>query len=204
MRIQAPKFVVVRSAVLNAGYQISIAHSSEKGMKTNCPVEVLFDIIRCLGMKLETPMPKNQATLGYVLRSKPPVFIADFKVNPAAQKQRKGIFFPNPEPNWGPKSRAGHLTSGQGDVEGKTAATVGNDQSGAFEKYKSITNQNKRVRKRKQKEMLASTGAGGSSSSSSSNADKVLSAQERGVIHRQRNLEANAIKKKAKSNNIVQ
>lgn len=45
-KMSSPPMVKVRSAILNAGYQVSMAHCMPNSIKTNAPVQVLYDIMR--------------------------------------------------------------------------------------------------------------------------------------------------------------
>ncbi|KAG6398424.1 hypothetical protein SASPL_139884 [Salvia splendens] len=42
-----PSAVMFRSAVINAGYRISGTHACELGLKSNAPMDVVWDIMRC-------------------------------------------------------------------------------------------------------------------------------------------------------------
>ncbi|KAG6543187.1 hypothetical protein Mapa_015437 [Marchantia paleacea] len=115
LKCTPPSAAIFRSAVANAGYRISGSHANPLGLKTDAPMEVLWDIMRC--WVKEHPV-KAQAveTPGSVILSKEPELQANFtKVNAALSKaQAKGVarFLPNPEEYWGPKPRAGrHITN---------------------------------------------------------------------------------------------
>jgi tRNA (guanine26-N2/guanine27-N2)-dimethyltransferase len=41
------KHTQIASAVLHAGYQCSISHTSARALKTDAPMNVIWDIIRC-------------------------------------------------------------------------------------------------------------------------------------------------------------
>lgn len=47
LKCTSPSAVLFRSAVLNAGYRISGTHVNPLGMKTNAPMGVIWDIMRC-------------------------------------------------------------------------------------------------------------------------------------------------------------
>jgi len=114
LKCTPPSATLFRSAVVNAGYQISGSHANPLGLKTDAPMEVLWDIMRC--WVKDHPVKKNSAeTPGKVILSKEPKIEANFKkVQSATSKAlASGVarFLPNPEEFWGPKPRAGrHLT----------------------------------------------------------------------------------------------
>ncbi|KAK6154990.1 hypothetical protein DH2020_009238 [Rehmannia glutinosa] len=85
LKCTSPSAVIFRSAVINAGYRISGSHVNPLGLKTDAPMHVIWDIMRC--------WVKNH-----------PV-----KAQPPDQAKRKKVarFLPNPERYWGPKVRAG-------------------------------------------------------------------------------------------------
>lgn len=47
LKCTSPSAVIFRSAVLNAGYRISGTHASPLGLKTDAPMSVIWDIMRC-------------------------------------------------------------------------------------------------------------------------------------------------------------
>lgn len=47
LKCTSPSAVMFRSAVINAGYRISGSHVSPLGMKTDAPMDVIWDIMRC-------------------------------------------------------------------------------------------------------------------------------------------------------------
>ncbi|XP_075514979.1 LOW QUALITY PROTEIN: tRNA (guanine(26)-N(2))-dimethyltransferase 2-like [Primulina tabacum] len=105
-----PSAVIFHSAAINAGYRISGSHANPLGLKTDAPMNVIWDIMRCWVKKHPVKtQPHDQA--GSVILAKEPVLLANFaravaslgksKVNKVAR------FLPNPERHWGPKLRAG-------------------------------------------------------------------------------------------------
>ncbi|KAG0596587.1 hypothetical protein M758_UG268000 [Ceratodon purpureus] len=115
LKCTPPSATLFRSAVVNAGYRISGSHANPLGLKTDAPMEVLWDIMRC--WVKDHPVKENSGeTPGKVILSKEPEIEANFKkVQSATSKAlASGVarFLPNPEEFWGPKPRAGrHLTS---------------------------------------------------------------------------------------------
>lgn len=47
LKCTSPSAVIFRSAVINAGYRISGTHVNPLGLKTDAPMDVIWDIMRC-------------------------------------------------------------------------------------------------------------------------------------------------------------
>jgi len=47
LKCTSPSAVVFRSAVINAGYRISGTHVNPLGLKSDAPMDVIWDIMRC-------------------------------------------------------------------------------------------------------------------------------------------------------------
>lgn len=47
LKCTSPSAVIFRSAVINAGYRISGTHVCPLGLKTDAPMDVIWDIMRC-------------------------------------------------------------------------------------------------------------------------------------------------------------
>ncbi|KAL9226497.1 hypothetical protein vseg_002304 [Gypsophila vaccaria] len=110
LKCTSPSAVIFRSAVLNAGYRISGTHASPLGLKTDAPMSVIWDIMRCwVKSHPVKPQPADQS--GSVILSKEPELQANFTraVASLSKSQSKKVarFLPNPERYWGPKLRAG-------------------------------------------------------------------------------------------------
>ncbi|KAH6830312.1 hypothetical protein C2S53_007478 [Perilla frutescens var. hirtella] len=110
LKCTSPSAVIFRSAVINAGYQISGSHVNPLGLKTDAPMDVIWDIMRCWVKNHPVkPQPPDQA--GSVILAKEPVLQANFARAVAslskAQAKKVARFLPNPERHWGPKVRAG-------------------------------------------------------------------------------------------------
>lgn len=114
LKCTSPSASLFRYAVVNAGYNISSSHASPLGLKTNAPMDVVWDIMRCW-VKTHPVKAQSADLPGTAILSQEPVLQANFsKVNAALSKARtKGIprFVPNPEEYWGPKPRAGRQLS---------------------------------------------------------------------------------------------
>ncbi|KNA04005.1 hypothetical protein SOVF_203710 [Spinacia oleracea] len=110
LKCTSPSAVIFRSAVLNAGYRISGTHASPLGLKTDAPMSVIWDIMRCWVKNHPVkPQPADQS--GTVILSKEPELQANFTRAVAslskAQAKKVARFLPNPERYWGPKVRGG-------------------------------------------------------------------------------------------------
>ena len=110
LKLTPPNAWLFKSAIINAGYRVSSAHSNPLGVKTDAPAEALWDILRCWA-KDHPPKAQPQPTPGEAILAKEPKIIANWTRVPNAQSksQREGTprFPVNPEENWGPKRRAG-------------------------------------------------------------------------------------------------
>ncbi|CAL9197885.1 unnamed protein product [Musa hybrid cultivar] len=111
LKCTSPSAVLFRSAVLNAGYRISGSHVNPLGLKTDAPMDVVWDIMRCWVVK-NHPIKAQQADKsGTVILSKEPKLQANFARAAAslskAKVKKEVRYLPNPERHWGPKVRAG-------------------------------------------------------------------------------------------------
>lgn len=110
LKCTSPSAIIFRSAVLNAGYRISGTHVNPLGLKTDAPMEVIWDIMRCW-VKNHPVKAQSPELSGSIILSKEPVLQANFSRAIAslskAQAKKVARFLPNPERHWGPKLRAG-------------------------------------------------------------------------------------------------
>ncbi|KAK1273372.1 putative tRNA (guanine(26)-N(2))-dimethyltransferase 2 [Acorus gramineus] len=110
LKCTSPSAVMFRSAVINAGYRISGSHVNPLGLKSDAPMDIIWDIMRCWVKNHPVkPQPADQS--GTVILSKEPTLQANFARAFAslskAQAKKVARFLPNPERHWGPKLRAG-------------------------------------------------------------------------------------------------
>lgn len=124
LKVTPPPMALFRSAIINAGYRVSSSHCNPLAVKTDAPVEVLWDILRCW-VKEHPVKAQTEKTPGSVILEKEPAVKANWtRVNGAfTQSQRDGVTrFPNnPEANWGPKMRAGRpMSGGEAPKQGQT------------------------------------------------------------------------------------
>ncbi|XP_062106450.1 tRNA (guanine(26)-N(2))-dimethyltransferase 2-like [Humulus lupulus] len=110
LKCTSPSAVMFRSAVINAGYRISGTHVNPLGLKSDAPMGVIWDIMRCW-VKNHPVKAQPPEQPGSVILSKEPVLQANFARAVAslskAQAKKIARFLPNPERHWGPKLRAG-------------------------------------------------------------------------------------------------
>lgn len=136
LKLSVPSLVMFRSAILNAGYSVSLSHCYPLSIKTDAPTSVIWDLFQgnCFhltNMKINSslnrytgfakkqypdrtwprPLPENATPTpaDYIL-NRPVVIQADFTIhpnaNPSSRMQKLVRFQENPEKNWGPKCRA--------------------------------------------------------------------------------------------------
>ncbi|XP_064942360.1 tRNA (guanine(26)-N(2))-dimethyltransferase 1-like isoform X1 [Musa acuminata AAA Group] len=110
LKCTSPSAVLFRSAVLNAGYRISGSHVNPLGLKTDAPMDVIWDIMRCW-VKNHPIKAQQPDKSGTVILSKEPKLQANFARAAAslskAKVKKEVRYLPNPERHWGPKVRAG-------------------------------------------------------------------------------------------------
>ncbi|CAI0433172.1 unnamed protein product [Linum tenue] len=151
LKCTSPSAVIFRSAVINAGFRISGTHVNPLGLKSDAPMDVIWDIMRCWvknhPVKAQAP---DQA--GSVILAKEPVLqvqlLSDNLLLPAnfaravaslskAQAKKVARFLPNPERHWGPKVKAGRIITskhisllGPEAVNGYLSHENGGDEEG--------------------------------------------------------------------------
>ncbi|GFR95240.1 tRNA (guanine(26)-N(2))-dimethyltransferase [Elysia marginata] len=128
LHCQPPNMMLMRSALLNAGYRVSMSHAAKNSYKTNAPAQVIWDIMRT--WIKDHPVSEKRLTPGSVARAileKEPVQQISFQTHPEANpdSRAKGLlrWQANPLPNWGPKAKA--KRSQPGDQSEKRAANQG-------------------------------------------------------------------------------
>lgn len=103
------KFTEFRSALLNAGYRVSLSHACKNSLKTDAPNSVIWDILRAWVAK--NPVRRNEpGSAGHAILSEKPSIEVNFEphpdANPRSRSQNLVRWQHNPERNWGPKPRA--------------------------------------------------------------------------------------------------
>lgn len=110
LKCTSPSAVIFRSAVINAGYRVSGTHVNPLGLKSDAPMNVIWDIMRCW-VKSHPVKAQPPEHAGSIILAKEPELQANFARAVAslskAQAKKIARFLPNPERHWGPKLRAG-------------------------------------------------------------------------------------------------
>ncbi|CAM0146859.1 unnamed protein product [Urochloa decumbens] len=101
-----PTMVMLHSAIRNAGYQTSGSHVHPLALKTNAPMSLIWDIMRCW-VNLHPVKHRTGNHPGNVILSQEPKLQANFSQAHGASVPRKcPRFVPNPEKFWGPRPKA--------------------------------------------------------------------------------------------------
>ncbi|KAI8138257.1 N2,N2-dimethylguanosine tRNA methyltransferase [Fennellomyces sp. T-0311] len=100
------------SAILNAGYKVSVSHCGPATIKTDAPSEIVWDVMRAYVKKKPVVMSNiAENSPARAILAKEPSIKVDFTRHPDAKSESKTIklvrYQQNPTPNWGPKARAG-------------------------------------------------------------------------------------------------
>ncbi|KAF3515320.1 hypothetical protein F2Q69_00000660 [Brassica cretica] len=140
LKCTSPSAAMFRSAVMNAKYRVSGSHVTPLGIKTDAPMEVIWDIMRCW-VKNHPVKAQSPEHPGSVILSKEPSLQVDFSRHVGslskAQVKKEARFLPNPEKHWGPKIRAGRqITSKHVSLIGHEAVNDhlnGHKEAGAQE-----------------------------------------------------------------------
>eukprot|EP00252_Welwitschia_mirabilis_P024824 TRINITY_DN7513_c0_g1_i1.p1 TRINITY_DN7513_c0_g1~~TRINITY_DN7513_c0_g1_i1.p1 ORF type:complete len:377 (+),score=65.80 TRINITY_DN7513_c0_g1_i1:108-1133(+) len=110
LKCSAPSSPLFKSAIINAGYRVSGTHTNPIAVKTDAPMHVIWDIMRCW-IKAHPVKAQAPDQPGSIILSKEPTLEANFARAQAAfsnaQSKKVARFRPNPESYWGPKPRAG-------------------------------------------------------------------------------------------------
>ncbi|XP_065520512.1 tRNA (guanine(26)-N(2))-dimethyltransferase isoform X2 [Lathamus discolor] len=106
-----PSLLQFSSALLHAGYRVSLSHACRTAVKTDAPPAVLWDILRCW-VRLH-PVKRERLTdtspAARILAVEPTLqasFAVRADANPSSRKRGLKRFPENPEAFWGPKARA--------------------------------------------------------------------------------------------------
>ncbi|KAM8987135.1 tRNA (guanine(26)-N(2))-dimethyltransferase [Ara ararauna] len=106
-----PSLLQFSSALLHAGYRVSLSHACRTAVKTDAPPAVLWDILRCW-VRLHPVKRERLADTSPAARilAVEPTLQASFAIradaNPSSRKRGLKRFPENPEAFWGPKARA--------------------------------------------------------------------------------------------------
>ncbi|GFQ75957.1 hypothetical protein TNCT_408071 [Trichonephila clavata] len=109
LHVTAPSSIEIRSAILNAGYKVSLSHASPTSIKTDAPQNVIWDVMRAWA-KLHPGKKTMQLDVSKAIMSKESSIKVSFELHaeaePSSRKNNLLRFQINPTRNWGPKSRA--------------------------------------------------------------------------------------------------
>lgn len=148
LNVSVPPSAAVRSVLTNKGYEVSQSHVDPGSLKTTAPAELVWDILRIWAKKVGSSHFKKlsmaddrddgatkdrRRSAGERILAKEPQLVTADDVDFSVKKdkfvrrgttidgQKAGVRFPqNPEPNWGPKARAGKR---QRQNDGSSVAT---------------------------------------------------------------------------------
>ncbi|XP_067877359.1 tRNA (guanine(26)-N(2))-dimethyltransferase [Heterodontus francisci] len=106
-----PSLLQMRSALLHAGYRVSLSHACKNAIKTDAPSSVIWDVMRSWEKIHPVKREKlSESSPAFRILGKEPVLQACFDIredaNPKSRKQGLKRFQENPAANWGPKARA--------------------------------------------------------------------------------------------------
>ncbi|XP_052864542.1 tRNA (guanine(26)-N(2))-dimethyltransferase [Anopheles cruzii] len=112
LKLESISMLKFRSALLHAGYRVSYSHANRTSIKTDAPIGVLWDILRC--WHRAHPVKADRFLEGVPLSAilaKPPSRDYDLdelhpEANPPSRKESMMRFQENPTPHWGPGTRA--------------------------------------------------------------------------------------------------
>lgn len=115
VRVTTPPILTFRSALLNAGYEVSYSHAHKTSIKTNAPNEVIWDIVRAWEKKSPCKREKHQKNSpGLNILDSPSTIQVSLEDHPAANpaSRQKGFarYQINPLPCWGPATRSKTIT----------------------------------------------------------------------------------------------
>ncbi|CAB3244156.1 unnamed protein product [Arctia plantaginis] len=111
VHLETMPMLIMRSAILNAGYKVSYSHASKMSLKTAAPAQVIWDIVRTWEKTHPVKPAKLEAdpVTKHILSQdiKTPVDLSEQPdANPISRRDGKLRFQTNPAPHWGPGSRA--------------------------------------------------------------------------------------------------
>ncbi|KAG7491441.1 hypothetical protein MATL_G00003760 [Megalops atlanticus] len=106
-----PPLLQFRSALLHAGFRVSLSHACKNALKTDAPPSALWDIMRCWEKKNPVKRERlSETSPASRILSTEPTLQACFEVredaNPQSRRRHLVRFQENPQANWGPKARA--------------------------------------------------------------------------------------------------
>lgn len=107
LKINCPPLPIIRSAILNSGFKYSNTHCNPSGLKTDAPLIFIYELIAHYHKNTKENFKIEKGGLFERIISKETKNKFDFTLRDETKKDKeKPLYLPNPEPNWGPKSRA--------------------------------------------------------------------------------------------------
>ncbi|KAF1753776.1 hypothetical protein GCK72_020333 [Caenorhabditis remanei] len=112
VKVSVPKAQSVRSAILHAGFKVSGSHCNPRAIKTNAPMQLIWDIYRQVAKDTNVDREKRHAkeSAGYTILGHPITNTINFSLHPGAIEQAKKEnlvrFQCNKGKNWGPRQKA--------------------------------------------------------------------------------------------------
>ncbi|XP_061087511.1 tRNA (guanine(26)-N(2))-dimethyltransferase [Conger conger] len=111
LHCNTPPLLQFRSALLHAGFRVSLSHACKNALKTDAPPAALWDIMRC--WEKSNPVKRerlSETSPAFHILSAEPTLQACFELredaNPQSRRRHLTRFQENPQANWGPKARA--------------------------------------------------------------------------------------------------
>ncbi|XP_055634068.1 tRNA (guanine(26)-N(2))-dimethyltransferase [Toxorhynchites rutilus septentrionalis] len=117
LKLEVIPMMKFRSALLHAGYRVSYSHACKTSIKTDAPVSVLWDILRCWSklrpIKKERLIEGTPITAIFSKESSKEYNLEDIhpSANPPSRKESLSRFPENPAAHWGPGTRATLMVS---------------------------------------------------------------------------------------------
>jgi len=106
------KLTLYLSALLNAGYRVSLTHANKHGIKTDAPNSFIWSMMRAWAKKEGRKSNLSEGSPGRIIMNKREdtddtvCFDEHPLANPDSRKNSLKRFQMNPERNWGPKMRS--------------------------------------------------------------------------------------------------
>ena len=122
IKVGSGKMTNFRSAILNAGYKVSLSHANKTAIKTNAPNDFIWTMMRAWEKLNPAKKEKlEKSSIAYKILEN--TLLSKFEdisfelhadADPPSRQSHMKRFQMNPAPNWGPKMKA-HTTQEQLD-----------------------------------------------------------------------------------------
>uniref|UniRef100_A0A452SC03 tRNA (guanine(26)-N(2))-dimethyltransferase n=1 Tax=Ursus americanus TaxID=9643 RepID=A0A452SC03_URSAM len=105
VRCSTPSLLQLRSALLHAGFRVSLSHACKNAVKTDAPSSALWDIMRCWEKVCPVKRERlSESSPAFRILSVEPRLQANFTIrddaNPSSRQRGLKRFQANPEANW--------------------------------------------------------------------------------------------------------